>query len=1076
MASDYAAIREANKTEYGNAGRWGRDVLVNRYDSNAHFIFELLQNAEDALRRRDGWNGSREVRFELSPTTLRVVHYGNPFTLEDVKAVCGVGETTKDLTDIGRFGIGFKSVYAITDRPEVHSGEEDFLIEDFVFPKAAPRTNRAIEETEFVFPLRSGDTDLFSLVADSFGRLGVRTLLFLRQIDEISWSVSGNATGHCLKEVEDLGAGCRRVTLIGERKGESVVEETWLVFSREARTDAGAPVGFIEIAFLLQEGEEKEWTIQRVNDSPLYAFFPTIVPTHLGFLVQGPYRTTPSRDNVPPLDPWNVKLVQETGTLLLHALDVLKSRNLLDVTALECLPIERAKYPEGSMFAPLFDTVRSALASEPLLPRAVGGWTAAKNARLARTKELRELFDSKQLAALLDAPEEVHWLSGDITSDTAATLHNYLRTELNVSELVPEKVLTWLTKQFLEAQPDQWILKLYEFLAVQPAIVRQGRVVNHVPLVRIEDGTHVLAKSNGQPQAFLPTEIRTDFPTVRRSVCATEKALEFLKTLGLTEPSAVDDVVRNIIPKYTADTVEAGGKEYEADFRRILNAFGTQDRAQRGKLIDALKETSFVMSVDAGDGSQHVSKPGDVYLATERLRELFAGVAGVMLVDDSYSCLKGEDVRELLEACGAVRYLRPISDDSLSLSDRSALRAQAGHAETSGYNDEVSDWTILGLDTLLAMLPHLEVEERRTKARLLWEELGNLEERRGKSIFTGEYTWTHYGTYRATFDAAFVRRLNESAWIPDQNGELQMPELILFEALDWHADPFLLSKIHFKPPALDQLAKEAGIEPGVLNFLKKRGVTTVADLRALGLMEDTGTSQGETQGSVEDALEKLVGDAPEPASPVVDPGGHDLVISGSSKRGDGHGTGAGSGGESGSGRDGHGNGDFKGRGWQRAKRTPGATGGRPFISYVGAHPEDEELDPDGLDRGARIALEEKAIELILNREPGWRRTPTHNPGFDLYESKEQGSITRWCEVKAMSGTLQERPIGLSRKQFECAREHGEAYWLYVVERAGTDRARLVRIQDPAGKSRTFTFDHGWLDVAEIDHESASRED
>ena len=53
MASDYAAIREANKVEYGNIGRWGRDVLVNRYDSGAHFIFEILQNAEDALKRRN---------------------------------------------------------------------------------------------------------------------------------------------------------------------------------------------------------------------------------------------------------------------------------------------------------------------------------------------------------------------------------------------------------------------------------------------------------------------------------------------------------------------------------------------------------------------------------------------------------------------------------------------------------------------------------------------------------------------------------------------------------------------------------------------------------------------------------------------------------------------------------------------------------------------------------------------------------------------------------------------------------------------------------------------------------------
>jgi hypothetical protein len=1078
MASDYAAIREANKAEYGNVGRWGRDVLVNRYDSSAHFVFELLQNAEDALKRRSGWNGSREVRFELTPTNLRIVHCGNPFTLEDVKGVCGVGETTKDLTDIGRFGIGFKSVYAITDRPEVHSGEEDFAIENFVFPMAAPPTSRAADQTEFVLPLRTGDADLFPLVSDSLSKLGARTLLFLRQIEEIAWSVNGGASGLYLKErTEDAGVGSRRVTLVGERKGEPVVEETWLVFSREARTEAGTLAGFIEIAFLLKADEEtEEWVVQRVDASPLCAFFPTVVTTHLGFLVQGPYRTTPSRDNVPPRDPWNVKLIQETAALLLDALGALKSRNLLDVAALQCLPIERAKYPEDSMFAPLFDAARSALASEPLLPRADGGWTAAKNARLARTQELRELFDSKQLATLLDAPEEVHWLSGDITRDTASTLRNYLLYELKVSELTPELVLPRLTKPFLEAQPDEWILKLYEFLGGQSALVRQGRV-SSIPLVRVEGGSHVVAESSGQPQAFLPSEIRTDFPTVPRSVCSTAKALEFLRALGLTEPDAVDDVVRNVIPKYKGDTVEADGEEYEADIKRILNAFRTQHRGQRDKLIVGLKEASFVMSVDAGDGSQYVSKPDAVYLATERLKELFAGVPGVMLVDDSYSCLKGEEVRELLEACGAVRYLRPMPDSTLSWDERSALRVQAGHAETSGQNDRVNDHSLLGLEALLEALPKFVTEERRTKARLIWEELMNLEERRGKGLFTGEYTWTHYGSYHATFDAAFVRGLNETAWVPDQNGDLQMPEVILFDSLGWQANPLLLSKICFRPPILDQLAKEAGIEPGVLDLLKKLGVTSEADLRQrLGVKEDADTIDGEPEGSVTEALKRLLGDTPEPTPPVSEPGVQDPVTSGGRKRGDGSGTGTGSGGERGTEREGQSNGDSKGRGSQGAKRTPGGAGGRPFVSYVGAHPEDEEPDPDGLDQVARMALEEKAIELILSEEPEWRRTPTHNPGFDLYQGNEQGGATHWCEVKAMAGRLADRPVGLSHTQFECAREHGEAYWLYVVECAGTDEARLVRIQNPAGKARTFTFDHGWLDIAETDSQEESRED
>jgi len=1057
MASDYAAIREANKAEYGNVGRWGRDVLVDRYDSSAHFVFELLQNAEDALKRRNGWNGSREVRFELTPTGLRIIHCGNPFTLDDVKGVCGVGETTKDLTDIGRFGIGFKSVYAVTERPEVHSGVEDFAIENFVFPVAAPPTSRAADQTEFVLPLRTGDANLSSLILDSLSKLGARTLLFLREIEEIAWSVNGGASGLYLKEKSaDTDVGGRRVTLVGERKGEPVVEETWLVFSREARTEAGTLAGFVEIAFLLQADKEtKEWTVQRVDASPLCAFFPTVLTTHLGFLVQAPYSTTPSRDNVPSRDPWNVQLVKETAALLLEALSALKASNLLDVEALQCLPLERNKFPEGSMFAPLFDAVRSALASEPLLPRAVGGWTAAKNARLARTQELRELFDSKQLAELLEAPEEVHWLSGDITRDTAATLRNYLLYELKVGELTPELILPRLTKRFLEARPDEWILKLYEFLGGQSALVRQGRIGN-IPLVRIEGGSHVVAESNGQPQAFLPREIRTDFPTVPRSVCSTPKALEFLKALGLTEPDAVDDVVHNVIPKYSRETTEAEGEEYETDIKRMLNAFATQHRGQREKLIAALKDASFVMSVDAGDGSQDVSKPAEVYLATERLKELFAGVAGVMLVDDSYSCLKGEDVRELLEACGATRYLQTVPVEcQLSWEQRTEIRRKAG-LERSTWERPIADVSLRGLESVLTLLPKLEPRARTQRAALLWDALSDVESRRGSGAFVGEYTWGYsHETKTATFDAAFVDRLNQAEWVPDADGQLHSPGLVVFDGLGWKPNPFLQAKIRFKPPVIEQLAREAGIEPGVLDLLKKLGVTSEAELRQrLGVQEegpaaDTGGVEG-----VDDALKKLgITGTPTPLAP--DPAAGDPTPSVGRSRGAGGGQTSGTGG---------------------GKRTPGSEGGRPFISYVGTHPDgDEGPDPDGLGQAERMALEAKAIELIRVRESTWQTTPTHNPGFDLFEAGPDGASIRWCEVKAMTGGLDDHPVGLSRTQFDCAREYGAAYWLYVVEHVGTEKQRIVRIQDPAGKARTFTFDRGWLDIAEIDPQSEEHE-
>ena len=109
--------------------------------------------------------------------------------------------------------------------------------------------------------------------------------------------------------------------------------------------------------------------------------------------------------------------------------------------------------------------------------------------------------------------------------------------------------------------------------------------------------------------------------------------------------------------------------------------------------------------------------------------------------------------------------------------------------------------------------------------------------------------------------------------------------------------------------------------------------------------------------------------------------------------------------------------------------------------------------------------EEQAIKFILNQEPDWQRTKASNPGFDLYKPGDNGEQKYWCEVKAMTGSLDNRSVGLSHTQFDYARDKGDDYWLYIVEHTGTDQANIIRIQNPAGRTRTFTFDHGWRSIA-----------
>jgi len=73
-----------------------------------------------------------------------------------------------------------------------------------------------------------------------------------------------------------------------------------LVFGRDVFTPEGKKAGQVEVAYaLVEDAKSKKELIKPISDSCLVVFFPTEKETHLGFLVQGPYQTTPSRDNVP---------------------------------------------------------------------------------------------------------------------------------------------------------------------------------------------------------------------------------------------------------------------------------------------------------------------------------------------------------------------------------------------------------------------------------------------------------------------------------------------------------------------------------------------------------------------------------------------------------------------------------------------------------------------------------------------------------------------------------------------------------------------------------------------------------
>jgi hypothetical protein len=170
------------------------------YTDPGHFLVELLQNAEDA--------GARAWRVDIGDHDVAVWHDGTPFDAKDVVGVLSIGQTTKHKEQIGFFGVGFKSVYEICERPQVYSGPFCFEIADVSIPRrlAGRPEGRPTGGTLLVLALRDPHDPerhpdrLYERALD----VPPETLLTLRNIRELAASRGARSrTVHA----EDAGSG-----------------------------------------------------------------------------------------------------------------------------------------------------------------------------------------------------------------------------------------------------------------------------------------------------------------------------------------------------------------------------------------------------------------------------------------------------------------------------------------------------------------------------------------------------------------------------------------------------------------------------------------------------------------------------------------------------------------------------------------------------------------------------------------------------------------------------------------------------------------------------------------------------
>jgi len=226
-------------------------------------LLELVQNAADALSGADeeqAGKGQVEIVLDLNTKTLYCANAGRPFSKSGLTAVTMAYISGKRGDEIGRFGLGFKSVLAVSDSPQVFSRSVALQFNSSEANRAlagvAPKAKRypVLRTATVVDAAAQFDTDpvLAELtewattivklpnamnlprLREEIEKFGSELLLFVHDVREIKLRVIGPEPFEARHISRDLGNGRLKV------EGRDGQGDEWIVLDRMHSPTAAA--------------------------------------------------------------------------------------------------------------------------------------------------------------------------------------------------------------------------------------------------------------------------------------------------------------------------------------------------------------------------------------------------------------------------------------------------------------------------------------------------------------------------------------------------------------------------------------------------------------------------------------------------------------------------------------------------------------------------------------------------------------------------------------------------------------------------------------------------------------------
>ncbi|CAH9137667.1 unnamed protein product [Cuscuta epithymum] len=385
------------------------DELYFEEDDHLHFLMELIQIAEENEYEM-GVEPSLEFVFtseDITQTaakaTLLIFNNEKAFTRQNIESSCSVGFTGQ-YDHIGKKGIGFKSVFAVTSHPFIFSNgyqirfteepgaqcEGRYIVPEWVgndHPvfariKRTYGSSASLPTTTLVLPLYSHKVNS---VKRQLSNINPEFLLFLSNIRKLS--VREDNAEQELNTVTTISISSEK-TLVTKK---SINAESYVLI-----LSSDEDKGYKECSYHMwtqrfpvkkecgdvQRMGIDDWVITlafphgerltRGNRSVgIFAFLPTKMVTNFPFVIQSDFLLSSSKDEILLDSRWNKEILDCIPVAFMSAFtSLVKANDNAPVSSLiemfHFLPVHTSPYPR--LNASVRDTIKAKLVEEDIVP------------------------------------------------------------------------------------------------------------------------------------------------------------------------------------------------------------------------------------------------------------------------------------------------------------------------------------------------------------------------------------------------------------------------------------------------------------------------------------------------------------------------------------------------------------------------------------------------------------------------------------------------------------------------------------------------------------------------------------